>query len=111
MSDEIKKYLTDIIDSIGKIDIHLGGKKDFSHYSSNITIKRAIERELEIIGEAVGRILKLDSNFPISYGKIIVGMRNRIIHSYDAVDDNLLWKVIIKDIPVLKDEVETLLKK
>ena len=66
---------------------------------------------MEIIGEAVGRILKEDASFPIAYGKIIISMRNRIIHSYDAVDDNLLWKVIIKDIPVLKEEVEDLLKK
>ena len=111
MGNEINKYLADILDSIEKINIHLGGKKDFSIYCSNITIKRAVERELEIIGEAVGRILKEDDDFPLAYGKTIVGMRNRIIHSYDAVDDNLVWKVIFKDIPILKTEVETLLKK
>lgn len=111
MSNETNKHLADILDSIASIDVHLGGKKDFSFYCANITVKRAVERELEIIGEAVGRILKEDAGFPIAYGKIIVGMRNRIIHSYDAVDDNLVWKVITKDIPILKTEVETLLKK
>ena len=111
MDNKIKKHLCDILDSIAKIDIHLGFKRDFSFYLSNITVKRAVERELEIIGEATNRILKEDADFPVTYGKIIISMRNRIIHSYDAVDDNLLWKVIVKDIPVLKEEVETLLKK
>lgn len=111
MSNEINKHLADILDAIASIDIHLGDKRDFAIYCSNITIKRAVERELEIIGEAVGRILKEDDDFPLAHGKTIVGMRNRIIHSYDAVDDNLVWKVISKDIPVLKAEVETLLKK
>jgi len=111
MSNEIKKHLSDILDSIAKIDIHLGGKRDFLFYCSTITVKRAVERELEIIGEAVRRILKEDADFPLAHGKNIVGMRNRIIHSYDAVDDNLVWKVISKDIPILKTEVEILLKK
>ena len=111
MSKEINKYLADILDSIVAIDAHLGSKRDFAIYCSNNTVKRAVERELEIIGEAVGRILKEDDDFPLAHGKTIVGMRNRIIHSYDAVDDNLVWKVISKDIPILKTEVETLLKK
>jgi uncharacterized protein with HEPN domain len=111
MSDQINKYLTDIIIAIQGIDIHLGEKKDFLVYSSNITIKRAVERELEIIGEAVNRILKLDENFSISYAKTIVGLRNRVIHAYDAIDDNLVWRIVMVDIPILKTEVEELLKK
>jgi uncharacterized protein with HEPN domain len=110
MRDEINKYLTDIINSIEGIDIHLGHKRDFSFYSSNVTVKRAVERELEIIGEAVSRILKTDSNFPISYARTIVDLRNRVIHAYDAIDDNLMWRIIIKDIPILKEEIENLLK-
>ena len=111
MSDEINKHLKDVLDSIEAIDVHLGGKKDFSVYLGNITIKRAVERELEIIGEATNRILKVNPDFPITQGRVIVDLRNRVIHSYDAVDDNLVWRIISKDIPVLKTEVETLLKK
>ncbi len=111
MSNEIKKYLSDILDSIEKIDIHLGGKRYFSYYSDNITVKRAVERELEIIGEATNRIIKINPDFPISYARIMVDLRNRVIHAYDAVDDNLVWRIIMKDIPALKTEVEALLKK
>ena len=111
MNNEINKYLSDILSSIEAIDIHLGGKKDFLFYTSNNTVKRAVERELEIIGEATNRILKINPDFPIAQARVIVGLRNRVIHSYDAVDDNLVWRVISKDIPVLKAEVETLLKK
>ena len=111
MSDEINKYLTDIINSVEGIDIHLSHKRDFLYYSTNVTVKRAVEREIEIIGEAVSRILKIDLNFPISYARTIVDLRNRVIHAYDAIDDNLMWRIIVKDIPILKTEVEILLKK
>jgi len=111
MKDEINKYLTDIINWIEGIDIHLGANKDFTFYYSSITVKRAVERELEIIGEAVSRILKTHPGFPVSYARTIVDLRNRVIHAYDAIDDNLVWRIIIKDIPILKTEVEMLLKK
>ena len=110
MSDEIKKYLIDILDSIEKIDIHLGGKRDFLIYSGNITIKRAVERELEIIGEATNRILKIAPEFQITHARIIVDLRNRVIHSYDSVDDNLVWRIVVKNIPILKEEVALILK-
>jgi uncharacterized protein with HEPN domain len=105
MNDVIKKSLTDILMGIEGIEYHLESKRDFSWYQSNRTVKRAVERELEIIGEAVGRILKQDKDFPLSHAKQIISFRNRVIHAYDAVDDNLVWKIIIKDIPILRDEI------
>lgn len=65
--------------------------------------KRAIERQLEIIGEAVNQMVKIDPDSQISGAKPIVGLRNLIIHSYDAVDAELLWGIIKSDIPVLKE--------
>ncbi len=110
MNNEIKKCLKDILTSIQPMDTHLSGKRDFFEYQNNLTVRMAIERELEIIAEATNRILKIDATFPVSYAKAIVSMRNRVIHSYDSVDDNLIWKIIVKDIPVLQKEVEELLK-
>ena len=46
----------------------------------------------------------------ISFAKAIVDMRNRVIHGYDSVDDYLVWKIVVKDIPILKQEVEVLLQ-
>ncbi|MCX6273553.1 MAG: DUF86 domain-containing protein [Bacteroidetes bacterium] len=50
-------------------------------------LKRAIERDLEIIGEAVNRILKTDPDFPLDSARRIVGLRNQIIHAYDSISD------------------------
>lgn len=68
---------------------------------NNLTLRRTVEREFEIIGEAINRILKIDASYPVSYAKTIVSMRNRVIHRCDSVDDNLIRKIIVKDIPVL----------
>lgn len=110
MSDTIRKSLADILMCIDGIQVHLQGKSDFNFYSKSITVKRAVERELSIIGEAVNRIMKEDSTFPLSRSKEIIAFRNRVIHSYDAVDDNLVWKILTRDIPVLKNEVISLLQ-
>lgn len=104
-----KKLLKDIFDAIEAIDFHLNFQKDFSKYCANRTVKRAVERELEIIGEAVSKLLKINPDVEISSARLIVDLRNRVIHAYDAVDDVIVWKVIIKDLPVLKSEVERLL--
>ena len=110
MNDEIKKYLSDILTSAEAIDIHLGEKKNFNEYLNNFTVRRAVERELEIIGEAMQRILKIQPGIAISKARLIIDLRNKVIHAYDVVDDAIIWKIISKDIPVLKAEVEKLLE-
>jgi uncharacterized protein with HEPN domain len=74
-------------------------------------LKRAIERDLEIIGEAVNRILKQDSSFEnkISDAKAIVGLRNQVIHAYDNVSDENIWSIIINHIPKLKKDITNLI--
>ena len=111
MEDEIKKNLFDILTCISSIDEHLQGKRDYNLYISNNTIRRAVERELEIIGEAMSRLLNQKPDIEISYARIIVDLRNKVIHAYDAVNNDSIWKIIVKDIPVLKIEVESLLNK
>lgn len=102
---EEKKLLTDIAESISSIYDHLENNLDFDVYVANKTKRRAIERELEIIGEAIDKLLKINDKIIISYSRQIVDLRNKIIHSYDSVNNIVIWKIIIKDIPVLKDEV------
>lgn len=109
MSDEINKYLYDILESIENVDVHLNHERNFNSYMGSLTIRRAIERELEIIGEATNRILKEAPEIQISYGRQIVDLRNRVIHAYDAVDELIIWKVINRDLPILKNEVQNLL--
>jgi uncharacterized protein with HEPN domain len=71
-------------------------------------IKRAVERNLEIIGEAMNRILREEPNFPIENAYRIVGLRNQIIHGYDMVSDENIWAILINQLPKLKIEIERL---
>jgi uncharacterized protein with HEPN domain len=73
---------------------------------------RAVKRNLEIIGEAVNRIITRDSSYneKISNAKSIVGLRNQVIHAYDNLSDENIWSILINHLPKLKVEVEFLIK-
>lgn len=110
MDNEIKTWLYDILQSINEIDSYYDNKpRIFEEYVPDTKTKRAIERDLEIIGEAVNRILKKDKNFKLDNAGKIVGTRNRIIHGYDKISDDLIWSIVINHLPKLKDEVTGLL--
>ena len=81
MDVKIKAWLIDINQCIDEIFEFIGERKDFFEYKRDLKTKKAVERNLEIIGEAVGRIIKEDSSFKIENAKNIIGARNRIIHS------------------------------
>lgn len=72
--------------------------------------KHAVERDIEIIGEAVNRIIKKEPDFPISKAYQIVGTRNRIIHGYDVISDELIWSILEVNIPQLKKEVTNIIE-
>jgi uncharacterized protein with HEPN domain len=110
MDIKIKKFLLDIIESIDSIENYLGEKRDFNIYMSNKMMRRAVEREFEIIGEAMNRIDKLDSQVEISSKKQIISMRNRVIHGYDKIDDEIVWGTIVRHLPKLKIEISSLIK-
>ena len=109
MQREILKYLHDIQESIDSIFEYLGDNRDFNNYRSNKLLRRGIERELEIIGEATNRILKIDGTIEITNARRIVDLRNWVIHGYDKVDDVIIWGIISKDLPDLKKQVGNLI--
>jgi uncharacterized protein with HEPN domain len=76
---------------------------------SNKQLRRSVERELEIIGEAVSKILKLEPDIPINNVRKIVSLRNRVIHGYDSVDNATVWGIVINHLPKLKEDVVKLL--
>jgi uncharacterized protein with HEPN domain len=90
MKREIKKYLFDIKTSIDSIFDFLGEKRDFFEYQNNKLLRRGVEREIEIIGEAMNRILRFDPSFKIDNARQIVDTRNWVIHGYDKVDDVII---------------------
>ncbi len=106
MKLEIKKCLFDINTSINSIFEYLGGKRDFKEFQSNKLLRRGIEREIEIIGEAMSRIMKFDPDFKIENARKIIDTRNWVIHGYDKVDDVVIWGIIVNHLPNLKAEIE-----
>jgi uncharacterized protein with HEPN domain len=109
MGDEIKTWLADIKQAIVEINEFLPDQKNFHEFKKDLKTKRAIERNVEIIGEAANRILKQVPGIAITEIKKIIDTRNRIIHGYDSVSDEIIWAIVVKHLPRLYDEVNELL--
>jgi uncharacterized protein with HEPN domain len=110
MSTEIRSWLYDILTAIEEIDSFFKDiPRDFFAYQRDLKTKRAVERNIEIIGEAMNRILTVDKTIQLSNSRKIVDTRNRIIHGYDTVSDDIIWGIIIRQLPILKTEIEKLL--
>lgn len=82
----------------------MGEKRDFFAYEQNKLLRRAVERELEIIGEAANHLLYIDPDIQIENGRRIVDLRNFVIHGYDKVDNAIIWGVVSKDLPNLSNK-------
>ena len=110
MNDEVKKYLHDIYKAILQIEEYIGNEKVFERFRTNRMLKQAVERNIEIIGEAMNKALQLEFALEVTSGRKIVNIRNLLIHAYDSVDDTRVWEIIVVHIPLLKKEIEKLLK-
>lgn len=110
MKKEDSVYLKHILDAINDIDEFAKGM-DKESFLSNKAIKYAVARSIEIIGEASKHLSK---KFTGQHKDIrwedICGMRDKLIHDYIGVDYAIVWKVIERDIPVLKKKVRGVLK-
>ncbi|MBS1532597.1 MAG: DUF86 domain-containing protein [Bacteroidetes bacterium] len=109
MEDEIKTWLTDIKQAIAEINDFLPDQKNFRAFQKDVKTKRAVERNVEIIGEAASRILKLSPDIAITDVRKIIDTRNRIIHGYDSVSDDIIWSIVIRHLPKLDEEIAILL--
>lgn len=112
MDNFIKKHLQDILFSIEEIDCYFGDSpKIYDEFFNDLKLRRAIERNIEIIGEAMNRILKIDNKIAITNARRIVDARNYIIHGYDSLSPDILWSMVVNHLPLLKKEVTVLLNK
>ncbi len=111
MTDQGKKYLSDILTAIELIESFTSSVSDFNEYISDLKTQSAVERQLGIIGEAVNKFDKLFPDATIDHAKKIVGFRNRLIHAYDAVDPSMIWAIIKKHLEPLKTEAIQKLEK
>lgn len=105
MTDQGKKYLSDILRAIELIDDFVSSVSDYNEYSNDFKTQSAVERQLGIIGEAVNKFDKLYPDYGLSNARKIVGFRNRLIHAYDAVDPSMVWVIIKRHLEPLKQEV------
>ena len=108
MTEKAKKYLSDILQAIELINEFSTEVPSFSAYQKDLKSKSAIERQLGIIGEAVNQFRK-EEEIALSHARQMVDFRNRLIHSYDNVDDSIVWVIVKKYLPPLRDEISAYL--
>jgi len=109
MDKEVLTWIEDIIQSIDEIEEFLPEKRDFFEFKKDLKTRKAIERNIEIIGEAVSRILRVHPEIKISNARKIVDTRNRIIHGYDTVSEDIIWAIVSNDLIKLRLEISSLI--
>ena len=111
MKDSTKKLLFDVLESCRAIQAWCTGRT-YTDYESDRQFRRAVEREFEIIGEALNRLSRADPPIAERIENLprIVGFRNRVIHGYDTVDDAAVWGMIESKLPGLLSDVRRLMR-
>ena len=106
MTDKERKYLSDVLNSVDHILSFTNDLTSFDQYKKNFLIKGAVERHLAIIGEAINKFLKESKENDLSNARQIISLRNKLIHSYDSVDDRIIWTIVRRRLNPLKEEIE-----
>jgi uncharacterized protein with HEPN domain len=110
MTEKGLKYLADIMHAIELIVEFTSTISLYSDYEKDLKTQSAVERQLGIIGEAVNKFDFLHPEVSLKNARKIVGFRNRIIHSYDAVDNSMIWAIICRHLKPLYQEVKGLME-
>ena len=106
MQPEVEKYLVDILASAEMLLSRLSGVNSFEEFQGiDELVKDGILRRLSIIGEAIYQINKLDKEIALKDKKKIAGLRHIIVHDYDKVDEILIYAVVKRHLPELRNEV------
>jgi uncharacterized protein with HEPN domain len=112
MTDEARKRLLDAYgacEAIQQFVRHVG----FDTYEDDLLLRSAVERQLEIMGEALGHAANENEALEERIPAIprIVALRNRVIHGYDSVDDEIVWDIVQSHVPTLKSRLQDLLER
>jgi uncharacterized protein with HEPN domain len=109
--ERVLKALEDVQDCASFV-VGAAEGKDLADYRRDRLFRQAMERNLEIIGEAIGRIARNDvvTASRISEHRRIIAFRDRLIHGYDLLADELVWETVKGEVPVLLSEVDALLE-
>lgn len=111
MHDDARKLVWDARQAIGRVLDFTRGKS-FSDYQADLLLRSAVERQLEIAGEALAKLRRLDAQTAATIGDLprVVGFRNVLIHGYATVDDRLVWGVIENHASSLREALDILLQ-
>ena len=109
MRERILEGLERTLEAIDHINLFLGPQRNYNTYLHNLMMRRAIAKELDIIGIAMKKILDLEPTIPLTNARRIVDARNFLTHEYHRVDEQQVWVMINKHLPILKAEVEAIL--
>ncbi len=110
MDDSVKKHLEDILLAISEIEMaeeRFG--RQYEIFENDVIFRKFVERNIEIIGEAMNRVLKVDPQININSARKIVDTRNYVIHAYDSLKPDILWAIVVNHIPRLKNDILRLL--
>ena len=110
MHPDIKVWLKDIQLSINEIYEFLPLRRNYILFQKDLKTRKAVERNIEIIGEAMRRIKEFEPGILISDSRKIIDTRNRITHGYDSVSADVVWLIVTRYLPILEKEVQELLK-
>ncbi|HWE90949.1 MAG TPA: HepT-like ribonuclease domain-containing protein [Pseudonocardiaceae bacterium] len=110
MPRNARSYVWDALQAAGLMSDFAGGK-DFMHYEADAMLRSAVERQFEIIGEALNQLSKVDAELAAQIPDLgrIIAFRNILIHGYAAIDDALVWQVFTEEVPGLVDVLRGLL--
>lgn len=110
MDEYIVTCLVDVLNACTEVEMFFEGQpKMFESFKTDMLRVRAVERNVEIMGEAINRIMKQDPSFELPNSRAIISTRNRVIHGYDSVTPEFLWSLVINHIPALKRDIEAIL--
>lgn len=106
MDRKLNKYLNDILSSILEIESFMQDRpKEYATFCNDTLFRRGVERNIEIMGEAMNQILRIRPDIPVTAARKIVDTRNFVIHAYDSLKPDILWGIVINHMPLLKKEI------
>lgn len=111
MDKSIKKYLQDMLQAISEIEMaEMRFGRQYDIFENDVIFRKFVERNIEIMGEAMNRALKIKPDIQITSARKIVDTRNYVIHAYDSLKPDILWAIVINYLPRLKQELERLIE-